>query len=141
MVRWLDYDPISTAVLMFGLAAVVSFALSLWRHARSWVPMASMARARVQTCTVTWSPVDLDARIEQARPSSSKGFQELKRQPLRYCRHDGGPLRAECERLVPGFAARPRRWAAELAGRVRSLIDGLFDTCRTELHDMRGPMW
>jgi hypothetical protein len=29
MVRWLDYDPISTAVLMFGLAAVVSFALSL----------------------------------------------------------------------------------------------------------------
>jgi hypothetical protein len=29
MVRWLDYDPISTAVRMFGLAAVVSFALSL----------------------------------------------------------------------------------------------------------------
>jgi hypothetical protein len=29
MVKWLDYDPISTAVLMFGLAAVVSLALSI----------------------------------------------------------------------------------------------------------------
>jgi hypothetical protein len=29
MVKWLDYDPVSTAVLMFGLAAVVSLALSI----------------------------------------------------------------------------------------------------------------
>ena len=29
MANWLDYDPISTAVLMFGLAAVVSLALSI----------------------------------------------------------------------------------------------------------------
>jgi hypothetical protein len=29
MVRWLDYDPIAAAVLIFGLAAVVLLALSI----------------------------------------------------------------------------------------------------------------
>jgi hypothetical protein len=29
MVKWLDYDPIAAVVLMVGLAAVVSLALSI----------------------------------------------------------------------------------------------------------------